>query len=55
MELSQNKTSLKFEPVIEAAAWTASELEKDRSWVFELSDSDQKELDSLVDVLEALV
>jgi len=52
MELSQNKTSLKFEPVIEAAAWTASELEKDRSWVFELSDSDQKELDSLVDVLE---
>ena len=54
MQFSQDKKA-KFEPVMEAAAWTAADLKKNQSWVYKLSKTDQEELDVLVAGLETRV
>ncbi|NKB22579.1 MAG: TauD/TfdA family dioxygenase [Alphaproteobacteria bacterium] len=44
----QRAPAVPMEPVVDPAAWTASNLANDQGWVHELSESDVAELDALV-------
>jgi len=46
------EAALPLEPVIDPAAWTAAEIEADRSWQHPLTDSDIAELDAAVAAVE---
>lgn len=41
-----------LQPVVDPAAWSAADLEADKGWVHELSETDVAELDGLIETLE---
>ena len=45
---TQRAPAVPMQPVVDPAAWTASDLANDQGWVHELSESDISELDALV-------
>jgi len=52
---TQRSPAVPMEPVIDPAAWTASDLASDQGWIHELSESDVAELDALVTSLSARI
>jgi hypothetical protein len=53
--LTHRVPAVPMEPVVDPAAWTASELASDQGWVHELTESDVAELDALVTSLSERV